>query len=171
VNGDPGKVTVGDLVTPATAPDPDLQPQRPSSVKGGPLHPVNGDTPPEAIITPENIPQEWLDILDRRAGKAHSRQGSVVTCLAEILNAALPALTARHNTQLASEPPAPGEAAYDYGLWNEDERAAYRCGAADARRKEREACAQLAERLEVTCWQPFGTEEPFADLIRARDSQ
>lgn len=32
-----------------------------------------------------DIPQELLDILDERAGKRHSREGSVVRCLAEIL--------------------------------------------------------------------------------------
>lgn len=31
------------------------------------------------------IPQELIDILDDRAGKKHSRTGSVVACLAEIL--------------------------------------------------------------------------------------
>lgn len=36
-------------------------------------------------MTPDEIPQDLLDILDKRAGKVHSRQGSVVACLAEIL--------------------------------------------------------------------------------------
>jgi hypothetical protein len=36
-------------------------------------------------MAPEDIPQELIDILDRRAGKKHSRTGSVVDCLAEIL--------------------------------------------------------------------------------------
>lgn len=36
-------------------------------------------------MDPEDIPQELIDILDDRAGKKHSRQGSVVRCLAEIL--------------------------------------------------------------------------------------
>lgn len=36
-------------------------------------------------MTPEEIPQELLDILDRAAGRRHSREGSVVRCLAAIL--------------------------------------------------------------------------------------
>lgn len=36
-------------------------------------------------MTPEEIPQPLLDIVDRRAGKVHSRQGPVVECLAEVL--------------------------------------------------------------------------------------
>jgi hypothetical protein len=36
-------------------------------------------------MTTEQIPQELIDILDERAGKQHSRSGSVVACLAEIL--------------------------------------------------------------------------------------
>jgi hypothetical protein len=36
-------------------------------------------------MTGGEIPQELIDILDSRAGKTHSRRGSVVTCLAEIL--------------------------------------------------------------------------------------
>lgn len=36
-------------------------------------------------MTPDEIPQELIDILDKAAGKQHSRTGSVVTCLAEIL--------------------------------------------------------------------------------------
>lgn len=31
------------------------------------------------------VPQELIDILDRRAGKVHNRFGPVVECLAEIL--------------------------------------------------------------------------------------
>lgn len=33
----------------------------------------------------DEIPQELIDILDERAGKQHSRTGSVVSALAEIL--------------------------------------------------------------------------------------
>jgi hypothetical protein len=36
-------------------------------------------------VTPDEIPQELIDLLDARAGKQHSRTGSVVSCLAEIL--------------------------------------------------------------------------------------
>lgn len=36
-------------------------------------------------MTPEEIPQELIDILDERAGKAHSLAGPVVAALAEIL--------------------------------------------------------------------------------------
>jgi hypothetical protein len=36
-------------------------------------------------MTPEQIPAELIAILDQRAGKAHSRQGPVAACLAEIL--------------------------------------------------------------------------------------
>ncbi len=36
-------------------------------------------------MTPQEIPQELMDILDARAGKVHSRQGSVAACLAELL--------------------------------------------------------------------------------------
>lgn len=36
-------------------------------------------------MTVDEIPQELIDILDRRAGKKHSRSGSVVSALAEIL--------------------------------------------------------------------------------------
>jgi hypothetical protein len=36
-------------------------------------------------VTPEQVPDNLIEILDRRAGKRHSRQGSVVSCLAEIL--------------------------------------------------------------------------------------
>jgi hypothetical protein len=35
----------------------------------------------------EDIPQELIDILDERAGKLHSRNGPVITALAEILTA------------------------------------------------------------------------------------
>jgi hypothetical protein len=38
-------------------------------------------------MTPEEIPQEWLDLLDQRAGKTHSRTGSVASALAEIQTA------------------------------------------------------------------------------------
>ena len=38
-------------------------------------------------MTPEEIPAELLAVLDERAGKTHSRTGSVVRCLAEILTA------------------------------------------------------------------------------------
>lgn len=41
----------------------------------------------EATITPQEIPQQLIDILDARAGKLHSREGAVVACLAEILTA------------------------------------------------------------------------------------
>lgn len=33
----------------------------------------------------EEIPEELINILDDRAGRKHSRTGSVVACLAEIL--------------------------------------------------------------------------------------
>lgn len=36
-------------------------------------------------MSPDEVPQALIDILDRRAGKQHSRTGSVVSCLAEIL--------------------------------------------------------------------------------------
>jgi hypothetical protein len=36
-------------------------------------------------VTPEEIPQPLVDILDRHAGKVHSRQGPVLAALAEIL--------------------------------------------------------------------------------------
>lgn len=32
-----------------------------------------------------DVPQELIDILDERAGRKHSREGSVVSTLAEIL--------------------------------------------------------------------------------------
>lgn len=38
-------------------------------------------------MTPDEIPQELIDILDKRAGKKHSRSGPVVATLAEILTA------------------------------------------------------------------------------------
>jgi len=36
-------------------------------------------------VRTDEIPQKLIDILDRMAGKKHSREGSVVKCLAEIL--------------------------------------------------------------------------------------
>lgn len=36
-------------------------------------------------MTPEDVPQELIDLLDDRAGKRHSRTGTVVRTLAEIL--------------------------------------------------------------------------------------
>lgn len=33
----------------------------------------------------DEIPQELIDILDNRAGKKHSKEGTVLTTLAEIL--------------------------------------------------------------------------------------
>lgn len=36
-------------------------------------------------VRPEDIPQELIDIIDERAGKKHSREGRVLTTLAEIL--------------------------------------------------------------------------------------
>jgi len=36
-------------------------------------------------MTADEIPQELIDILDERAGKKHSREGRVVSTLAEIL--------------------------------------------------------------------------------------
>lgn len=36
-------------------------------------------------MTPAEIPQDLVDILDRAAGRTHGRSGSVVACLAEIL--------------------------------------------------------------------------------------
>lgn len=36
-------------------------------------------------MTPDEVPQELIDILDRHAGKTHSRKGVVVAALAEIL--------------------------------------------------------------------------------------
>lgn len=38
-------------------------------------------------MSPEEIPQELLDILNTRAKKKHSREHSAVSCLAEILTA------------------------------------------------------------------------------------
>lgn len=40
-----------------------------------------------APVTAEGVPSELIEILDRTAGKEHSRTGSVVACLAEILTA------------------------------------------------------------------------------------
>jgi hypothetical protein len=39
-----------------------------------------------AVVNAEDVPQELIDILDARAGREHSRTGSVVAALAEILN-------------------------------------------------------------------------------------
>ena len=36
-------------------------------------------------MTPDQVPQNLIDILDQAAGKKHSRTGSVVQCLADIL--------------------------------------------------------------------------------------
>lgn len=36
-------------------------------------------------MTPEEVPRELIEILDKAADKKHSRTGSVVTTLAEIL--------------------------------------------------------------------------------------
>lgn len=36
-------------------------------------------------MKPTEIPQELIDIIDKRAGKKHSREGQVLTTLAEIL--------------------------------------------------------------------------------------
>jgi hypothetical protein len=36
-------------------------------------------------MTPTEIPQELIDLLDERAGKKHSREGRVLSTLAEIL--------------------------------------------------------------------------------------
>lgn len=36
-------------------------------------------------MTPEEIPQELVDILDARAGKLHGRNGVVMRTLAELL--------------------------------------------------------------------------------------
>lgn len=36
-------------------------------------------------MTPQEIPQQLVDILDERAGKKHSREGRVLATLAEIL--------------------------------------------------------------------------------------
>lgn len=37
------------------------------------------------MVLPKDIPQECIDILDKRAGKKHSREGQVVSTLAEVL--------------------------------------------------------------------------------------
>lgn len=39
----------------------------------------------QTLVLPEDIPQSCIDILNERAGKEHSRQGSVVQALAEVL--------------------------------------------------------------------------------------
>lgn len=39
----------------------------------------------EGDIDASEIPQELIDIIDLRAGKLHSRTGSVLTTLAEVL--------------------------------------------------------------------------------------
>jgi hypothetical protein len=36
-------------------------------------------------VIPAEVPLELKEILDRRAGKVHSTEGRVMTCLAEIL--------------------------------------------------------------------------------------
>jgi len=36
-------------------------------------------------MTPQEIPQPVVDLLDERAGRRHSREGSVLRTLAEIL--------------------------------------------------------------------------------------
>lgn len=36
-------------------------------------------------MTPDEVPQELIDIVDRLAGREHSRAGPVVACLAEVL--------------------------------------------------------------------------------------
>jgi hypothetical protein len=36
-------------------------------------------------MTADEVPQELIDLLDERAGRKHSRTGSVVSTLAEIL--------------------------------------------------------------------------------------
>jgi len=36
-------------------------------------------------MTPDEIPQELVDLLDRRAGRLHRRGGTVLSTLAEIL--------------------------------------------------------------------------------------
>jgi hypothetical protein len=36
-------------------------------------------------MSPDEVPQALIDILDQRAGKQHSRTGPVVACLSEIL--------------------------------------------------------------------------------------
>ncbi len=49
-------------------------------------------------MSPEEIPQELVDILDRRAGKVHSRTGPVLSALAEILTRFEEQLHERGNT-------------------------------------------------------------------------
>jgi hypothetical protein len=36
-------------------------------------------------VSPAEIPQELVDLLDERAGKRHSREGQVLATLAEVL--------------------------------------------------------------------------------------
>lgn len=36
-------------------------------------------------MTPDEIPQELVDLLDERAGRRHSRDGTVLRTLAELL--------------------------------------------------------------------------------------
>lgn len=36
-------------------------------------------------MTPAEIPQELIDLLDERAGRKHTREGTVLTTLAEVL--------------------------------------------------------------------------------------
>jgi DNA-binding XRE family transcriptional regulator len=43
-------------------------------------------------MTPEEVPQELIAILDRAAGRQHSRTGPAVACLAEILTATQPVI-------------------------------------------------------------------------------
>lgn len=46
---------------------------------------LRAEAPVPLDMTPEEIPQDLLDILDSRAGRVHNRRGTVVTTLAEIL--------------------------------------------------------------------------------------
>jgi hypothetical protein len=46
-------------------------------------------------VSPQHLPQELLDIVDKAAGKQHSRSGPVAACLAEVLT--------RHAERLAEE--------------------------------------------------------------------
>jgi hypothetical protein len=39
----------------------------------------------DRTVTADEVPQELVDLLDERAGKTHSRKGSVLATLAEIL--------------------------------------------------------------------------------------
>jgi hypothetical protein len=147
-----------------------------------PLALGRSETSSEAIITPENIPQEWLDILDSRAGKAHSRQGSVVACLAEILNAALPALTTRHNTEWSPERDAIVQGVIAQAVREERERivkwmhdksrelAQPQPGLEmwQEMHRDRTSKSLLAS---IACMSAYGLLDGDADLIRARDSQ